>query len=132
MVYTGKDLSQGALDAASSIVTLYAGVTEDQPEDSISPRDRVWLEMATAYQAAWQKPGLLEQRESHTSTSADRVRVDRESDSQIMLAPLAARAIRSLSWVGNVTTTSAAFRPGGSLLSESVDPYHAWKPLEIS
>lgn len=132
LVYTGKALTTEQLDAASSIITIYAGVTEDQPEESISARDRTWLAMATAYQAAWTKPGLLEYRESHTSTSADGVQVSRESDSQIMLAPLASRALRNLSWIGNATTSQLPLLPPkGSILSERADPYHTWKDLNI-
>lgn len=135
LVHTGKTMELEALEAASAIITLYAGATEDQPEDSITPRDRNWLAMATAFQAAWMagKPGLIEHRESHRSTTADTVRVDRESDSQIMLAPLASRALRNLSWVGNVTTLMDARHPlKGQILNERADQYHMWKPLGIS
>lgn len=130
--YTGKTVTPEKLAEASGIITSYAGRLEDEPAEAITARDRVWLAMATAYQAAWMKPGLLEQRESHTSASADGVSTQRESDAQIMLAPLAARCLRNLSWIGNTTTSQLPqLSPKGSILSERADAYHLWKPVSI-
>src|SRR6188474_204700 len=121
-VWTGKTLDQDALEAASAIIAIYAGRVEEEPEEAITKVDRRWLAMATAYQAAWVKPGLIEHRESHTSTSADGVQTARESDSQIMLAPLASRCLRNLSWVGTRTVDQRPLdHVKGSILSERGD-----------
>lgn len=134
-VYTGKEYTQEELDVASWFLVPYAGVTPDQPEDSILPRDRTWLGMAAAYQAVWMrgKPGLLEHRESHKSTSADGTSVQRTSDSDIMLAPLAARCLRNLSWVGprSVATVTAERRVPG-FLNEAGDEFHPWTSRPIA
>jgi hypothetical protein len=133
--WTGEELDQVELDRAGAIVELYAGVTLDQPADSISAVDRRWLAQTEAYQAVWMrgKPGFLTQRESHTDTSADGVRVGRASDSQIMLAPLAARCLKNLSWLGTRTVNHAGpVRPKGSFLAEEADAAHSWTPLPIA
>lgn len=134
--FTGKTMTEEHLTLASNVITLHAGVMPDQPEDSITARDRYWLAMATAYQAAWMpnRPGYLEHRESHTSQSADGVSVQRESDSQIMLGPLAARTLKNLSWMG-IRTTNLGPRqrgPAGSFLQEEADAYHSWTPRPIT
>lgn len=132
--WTGKDIPQDELNRAAFVLTPYAGRTGEEPEDAIAPVDRHWLGMATAFQALWMrgKPGLLEQRESHTSSSADGVSVQRESDSQVMLAPIAARCLRNLSWIGNRTTYQLPpADPPVSFLNEESDGLHGWKPRSI-
>jgi hypothetical protein len=137
LTYTGQNLTDEELALASSMITVYSGALEAQPEDSITARDRLWLAMATAYQAAWVKgkPSVLAYRESHTQTSADGVNVTRESDSQIMLAPMAARCLRNLSWVGNTTRHSPPAldpRTRAAFPSETSDAYHDWKSRPIT
>lgn len=136
LAFTGKEVTQPELDPASAMIDLYAGVSEDQPELSILAADRRWLAMACSYQAVWMrsKPGLLEYRESHTDSSADGVRTARSSDSDIMLAPLAARALRNLSWIGPRDVSYQDIRNvrrKGSL-NEADDPYDAWTSGKIT
>lgn len=133
--WTGEELDQADLDRAAGVVELYAGVVQEQPEASISAVDRRWLAQCEAYQAVWMrgKPGLLTHRESHTSTSADGVSVQRQADSQIMLAPLAARCLKNLSWMGTRTNSQGGpVRLKGSFLSEEADAAHSWTPLPIA
>lgn len=136
LAFTGKTMTAEHLTLASSVITLYAGVTPDMPDDSITVRDRYWLAMATAFQAAWMpsKPGYLEQRESHTSQGADGVSIQRSSDSDVMLAPLAARTLKNLTWIGTRTTYVGPVTgaPKGSFLAEEADAYHAWTPRPIA
>jgi hypothetical protein len=135
LLYTGLEVTPEELSLASGMITSYVGRSEEEPETSILAVDRRWLAMATAYQAAWLrgKPGLLEYRESHKSSSADGVQISRESDSQIMLAPMAARCLRNLSWVGNRTTYQGPmpFGPAVGALNEAVDRSHGWKPMPL-
>lgn len=136
LTWTGKTLTEEDLAVASGIIDIHAGITEDAPEDSISARDRRWLAQATAYQAAWMapKPGLLDHRESHTSTSADGVSVQREAPSDIYLAPLAARVLKNLSWIGgrSVRHTVEPARLKGSFLNEAGDELNNWTPRPIA
>lgn len=132
LVYTGLEVTQAELDLASAVVELYSGRLLEEPTAAITPLDRRWLAQATAYQAVWMrgKPGLLTHRESHTSTSADGVNVQRESDSQIMLAPLASRCLRNLSTIGNRSAQALPdLRPKGSILA--TDDHPGWAPLDI-
>lgn len=137
--YTGETVDQADLDIASFLITLYAGVFEDQPENSILANDRRWIKMATAYQAIWMRPKrltLLQYRESHKDTSADGVRTSRTTDADIMLAPLAARALRNLSWIGDRSTLSIqeSRSPKGIVnpFREFEDEWNTWKGLPIS
>jgi hypothetical protein len=135
LTYTGQTLTEPELALASGMITTYSGVTEDQPADSISARDRVWLAMASAYQAVWMKgkPGVLTQRESHTVSSSDGVSVTREADAQVMLAPMASRCLRNLSWLG---TRSVRHVPDHlaryPFTDERADSLHAWTSRPIA
>lgn len=136
LTYTGVVLTAEDLGPASGMITVYSGALDTQPADSITARDRLWLGMATAYQAAWMKgkPGVLSQRESHIQASADGVSTTRESDSQVMLAPMASRCLRNLSWIGNVTRRADPImdaRLKGSFISERGDEGHGWGPVAI-
>lgn len=137
LAFTGKEITQAQLDVASPIIDLYSGADEDQEDNTILARDRRYLAMACSYQALWMrgKPGLLEYRESHTDSSADGVRTARSSDADIMLAPLASRALRSLSWIGGRDVSyrdarTARQRKGS--LNEADDPYDAWTSGKIT
>lgn len=133
--WTGEEVDQPELDRACAIVELYAGVTVDQPENSISAVDRRWLAQTEAYQAVWMrgKPGFLTQRETHTSNAADGVSVQRAAPADIMLAPLAARCLKNLSWLGTRTVSHAGPpRLKGSFLNEEADAANSWTPLPIA
>jgi hypothetical protein len=134
--FTGQTVTEAELSVASSLITLYSEADAAQAATSILDRDRYWLAAATSFQALWMrgKPGLLEFRESHTSSSADGVSTQRSKDTDIMLAPLAARALRNLSWIGarDILYANRARRPKGSFLSELHDPYDAWTSRPIT
>lgn len=129
---TGHTVATDVLSQASTVITLYAGVTEDMPTASITTRDRYWLRLATSYQAAWlaSKPGYFDQRESHTDMSADNERVSRESEAQLMLAPLAARSLRNLSWIGTRSVRTTPPLPARlDFLNEASDVYGQWETI---
>lgn len=134
--FTGITVTAQQLLVASSLITLYSEADFAQEANTILTRDRYWLAMATSYQAVWMpsKPGLLQLRESHKDTSADGVRTSRQSDSDIMLAPLAARALRNLSWIKgrDVSYANIRRRVKGSFISETGDPYNVWQSGRIA
>lgn len=113
---TGMSTSGSATAAdvamASEVITIYANVTESASA-AIGARDLEWLRKATAWQAVWQKqqPGYATDRSVVASIMADGVREDFAGFSvggtggewKIMLAPLAARALKNLSWKGSRT-----------------------------
>lgn len=133
---TGVTVDAVTLTQASAMIDTYAGVTEEMPEDSITARDRGHLRKATIWQSAWLsgKPGILTQRETARSTSADSVTITRRADVDVMLAPLAARELRNLSWYStrSVIVPSIGQRrlpPGINFLNEESDNYHPWRPV---
>ena len=135
LAMTGETVTEQHVTLASAMIDTYAGVSEDLPENALSPRDRRALQRATIWQAVWvrDKPGLLTAREGHTATSADSVMVQRESHADIMLAPLAQRELRNLSWYSTRTLRGSRLpRPLPSninFLSEESDDTHPWKSL---
>lgn len=131
---TGMDVTEPTLALASAIISTYTGADEEVPEDAITARDRRLLARATGWQAIWlmSKPGLTTERESNQSTSADGTSIQRGAQSDVMLAPLAAREIKNLSWVGTRTALIPTIqeRLGGlNFLSETSDQYGRWSPL---
>jgi hypothetical protein len=132
LAVSGQDRDQAAVDLASSIITTYAGVSEDLPEDAISIKDREHLRRATSWEAAWLTPTrmatLVTERENAKSVSADTVRIERETPADAMLAPFAQRELKSLSWVGTRSTRTLPRDPRAvaydpmNFLNEASDP----------
>jgi hypothetical protein len=104
LAVTGQTRDAAVVTLASSIIETYSGAVPDTPEAAISDKDRRHLMRATSWQAAWLTPAriasLVTERENAKSVSADSVRIERESASDGMLAPLAKRELVALSWVG--------------------------------
>lgn len=126
--YTGQEMSPGDIQLASGIITLYADA-DPELADKYRAKDLANLAAATAYQTVWMKPKLatlLQDRESHTSTSGDGVQVTRETGSDIMLAPLAARALRNLSWIGGRTNLPGPAAAQANFLNERDDHVGVW------
>lgn len=131
---TGKTVDETACRVASSMIDTKAGLTEDMPEDAISPRDAAILGRAAAWQAAWVASklaqGLLDQRESTRQTSAAGVSDRRDSDASILYAPMALMELRNLSWVGTRAVDRMPALPERlSFLDERSDVYGEWKPV---
>ena len=99
---TGATVTAEVATLASSIIETYSGAQVDMPDAAISDKDRRHLGRATAWQAVWMagKPGLTTEREGARSVSADAVRIERNTMAETMLAPLAIRELKSLSWIG--------------------------------
>ena len=122
---TGKQISEDDIRVASSIIDTFSGAHEDLPEDAITAEDRRHLKRATAWQAVWMKPGLIEERENASSVTSDSQNIQREDRADAMLAPLARREIVSLSWVGTRTVIVpplAYTQRNRNFLNESSDP----------
>jgi hypothetical protein len=132
--YTGKAVAEDELIRAQATIELHVGRIEDLATVELSARDLEWLKRAVSYQAAWE-PG---QPDLHTRTEVTRLSQDGISAEMpataLTLAPLAKRAIRKLSWMGNRSTCVAPFRPevllrypvGGPITDY---PFEPWKPL---
>ena len=99
----------------------------------IRTRDLHWLGQAVAYQAAWIAGQFgLETRLDATQIQQDQVSTTLQGDG-LVLAPMAARALRRVSWMRSRTVhiRSAVEGAGpvtGNALSDGSDDSQAWAP----
>lgn len=97
---TGENVAAADLTKAQDIIELFAGVTEDASDQGlISGRNLRLLNRAVAYQAAWMPyhPDLYTHMDAETQ-SQDGVSATRAHDNARLLAPLALRFLRRVSW----------------------------------
>lgn len=89
------------LALAQSTVEDAVNRTPDADE-SFTTRDLNWLKKAVAYQAAWipSQPGLLA-RVGTTGISQDGLNATYGSRADLLLSPLAQRALKNLTWMGS-------------------------------
>lgn len=109
---TGQTVTDDLLNEAQGVIELYAGRTfaGSKANDSIRPKDKVWLEKAVAYQAIWQsqQPGYLT-RHAIKEVNQDGAQIvyagsgESNNTALIMLAPLAQRALKNVSWMRSRT-----------------------------
>ena len=102
--YTRISVEQEDLDSAQFMIELFADVTYNQTADAsgaalIGAKNFRLLKMATAYQAAWitQHPDLF----THTdinSINQDGIFYVHQHENSYLLAPMARRALKRLSW----------------------------------
>lgn len=107
LTYTRISVSQDNLDAAQAMIELFADVIYDQTVDGtgaalIGAKNLRLLKMATAYQAAWmtEHPDLF----THTdiqSINQDGIFYVHQHENSYLIAPMARRAIKRLSWMRN-------------------------------
>jgi hypothetical protein len=142
---TGQTVTAANLAAADSDICVYA---ERAPSASagMGPRDLYWLQVATSYQAVWRTGQVdVDTRQSVGSFSQDGIAVDYGGKEwRVNLAPMAARALKNLSWKGTRTSRTPNVRyPLGlgeweasrataaqlGFLDESYDEASSWRPL---
>lgn len=139
LAVTGITRSAEVVALASSMIETYSGAMVDMPDVAISVKDRRHLMRATSWQAAWLTPArianLITERESAKSVSADTVRIEREAPVEVMLAPMAIRELKSLSWVGtrSIRPMPRSLRARAwdrmNFLNEQSDPPYLGGPL---
>lgn len=128
---TGKTVDETDLLQGESTVTIYANRTP-AASANMGQRDLYWLNSAACWQTVWQmqQPGY-DQKSSVAEISQDGLQIVYEHEWQISLAPLAARAIKNLSWKAS---TSLRFQPvvrppAVDFTMEESDPYSSWFPM---
>lgn len=135
---TGVEVTAPQLAAAQSVIEIYANRTSDTDHDAtLSARDVNALKQAVSWQAVWQaQQAGYETRSAFRQFDQDGLRVAADAQSDIMLAPLAARALRNLSWKGSRTVTISPTTVGVGAhpdlidyLDESNDGRHPWELL---
>lgn len=128
---TGATVTEEQLAAASSVISVYAN-RSPAAAGSLLARDVYWLKQACAWQARWQaqQPGY-DQKSAVTSVNQDNTQVAYGAEWQIVLAPLAARALKNLSWKGSRTVRvhTGASRGARDFTNEASDAVGRWFPL---
>lgn len=129
---TGKTPTQAQRDQAARILETTHGLIEAVDRPDISDRDRYFLKLACAYQAAFvvDNPDLFS-REDVTSASQDGESVSFRNPDSHLIAPLARKAIRRLSWRGRHTLIpgSASVARHVDVNSEAFDDSLPWSPV---
>lgn len=130
---TGTTPSATDLAAADAIVTIYVNRTPDA-SGGISGRDLYWIKSAVQWQAAWisTQPNLTGTSQ-YDSYSADGLSVQTTAEWAKLLAPIAARSLKNLTWKGSRTQRTPPVRQGRGLVldfgNEESDDYSAWSGL---
>lgn len=98
LTLTGVSVDAGQLAQAQGVVELFAGITEANSTDLSASNDRM-LRAAVAYQAAWTASQVdVTGRMEVSSVNQDGVSVTPGNGVDLVLAPLAKRALARLSW----------------------------------
>jgi len=131
---TGHPVTEDELARAQSQIELAIGRTEALATAELSARDLEWLRRAVAYQAVWAASQHdLHSRMDVTALSQDGVSAQFSGDS-LVLAPLARRAVRKLSWMGGVRSIEVEpFMPtprrrwpvGGAVIDYESEPWRS-------
>lgn len=96
---TGLTLTPMQIQNAQQVLNMYSNYTPEASGFNMEPRDLMFLRYGLAYQSAWmtQQPGLL-YRGDVDSLSQDGLSTHWSDPRSIMLAPLALRSLKQLSW----------------------------------
>lgn len=129
---TGVSVTEQQLAQAQSDIEIFSGrIYPDS--DRLRTRDLYWLGRAVARQAAWLAGQYgLETRLDATQIQQDGVTTTLQGDG-LVLAPMAARALRKVSWMRSRTIHVRAPIEGfglvGDVLHEGNDDYEPWQPM---
>jgi hypothetical protein len=98
LTYTGVAVDDADLVRAQDIIEIFAGTTY-LANDNLSPRNLRMLNRAVAYQAGWMslRPDLYTHLDTD-SVSQDGVTFSPANGNASLLAPLAYRCLRRLTW----------------------------------
>lgn len=123
---TAQQLAQAQSDIEIFTNRIYADTAR------IRTRDLHWLGQAVARQAAWIAGQYgLETRLDATQIQQDQVSTSLKDDG-LVLAPMAARALRRVSWMRSrtlhVRSAVESAGPIGNVLSDGADDSLAWAP----
>ncbi len=126
---TGNVVTAPQIAIARGVIETLVGVFESANRPDISDRDLEWLKRAVCYEAAFVKdnPDLFS-RIDVTSASQDGESVAFRNVDAHLLAPLARKCIRRLSWRGlhrPLDAAPAVKRP--SILDEDYDDSLPWR-----
>lgn len=127
LAITGQTVTSAQVLAAQSVCELHVNRTP-AASGAMTTRDLYWLKQMVAWQAPWQasQPGYVRTLHAAKRITQDGLQLEHESRAEILLCPLAIRAMRNLSWLKTRSTRPASRRYSGDFLS---DDNHGWAPL---
>jgi hypothetical protein len=130
---TGSTVTTAQVAAADSVVSIYVNRTSTASA-SMSARDLGWIRTAIAWQAPWQADKAdMATRSQFDSVSQDGLSVTSTAQWAKVLAPLAARALKNLSWKSSRTirtpNVSVPTGMGVDFLLESSDERSTWETM---
>jgi len=128
---TGVSVTDQQLAQAQDDIEIFTGRVYDETA-RIRPRDLYWLGRAVARQAAWVAGQFgLETRLDATQIQQDQVSSTLTGDG-LVLAPMAARSLRKVSWMRSRTvhirSVVEGAGPVGNVLSDAADDSLVWAP----
>lgn len=134
---TGKTVDAPTLALAVSSIELVTGLIASVERVDMTRRDAYWLRQAVCFQAAWiaDTPDYLE-RNAVASASADGQSATGADADWLVIAPLAKRALKRLSWRGTRSIRPVPVDERGRIRVpdryvplEVHDDVQAWRPL---
>lgn len=131
---TGKTVLQADRNRAANVIELLTGAIEAVERSDMSDRDRYWLKLAVAYEAVFiAATPDFDERMAVASLSQDGISFSAANPDAVILAPMARKAIRRLSWRGprglNIGRTGATSSRITDVNSEAFDDSLPWRPL---
>lgn len=133
LAVTGASATSAQVAAADGVVTLFVN-RESSASASVHPRDLACIRAAIAWQTPWQagQPDFLT-RSQFDTVNQDGLSISTAAQWAKILSPLAARALKNLSWKGSRTLrTTPVDEPSGRNVDftlEASDRYSNWQPL---
>lgn len=131
---TGATVTDAQLLQAQNIVDMFSG-RPYTTSPYIGSRDRHWLKLAVAYEAAWipRQPDLFG-RMNFSGLTQDGNTITLKENAAL-LAPMARQALKKVSWLKSRSLhVQSGFTDGGSPMSaspvsEANDAFEAWTPM---
>lgn len=126
---TGITVTDSQVAQAQAIVQIETGVNV-VAKANLGAGDLEWMKQAVAWQAAWVKDQYdLASRQSVTNINQDGLSATYDNVNAVYLAPLAAKAIRQLSWM-RTRTVGPRVRPRNywDRVAESDEGWEVFQP----
>lgn len=130
---TGATVTTAQVAQADAVVSIYVN-RQSTASASMSARDLATIRSAIAWQTPWQAAQSdMTTRSQYDSLSQDGLSVSSSAEWAKILSPIAARALKNLSWKGSRTlrtpNVSVPTGIGADFLLETSDRRSDWKPL---
>ena len=129
---TGLTVEDAEVTRAIATLETITGLIDGVDRPGLTDRDKHWLKLMTCYQTAFMhdNPDLFS-RADVTSASQDGESANFRNVDAHLLAPLARKTIRRLSWhdIRAVLPGGRAARPTADTASEAFDDSLPWSPV---